>query len=84
MAATLRRFAIYRINGAKPGCVDWLDEIDGVSMAEVEAIARLMFDFDWAAGDEIDLEELCRTCMGFRRIQSGSQYIDCPNCTKRK
>ena len=53
-----RRFAIYRINGAKPGCVDFLDELDAESKDEAEAIGRAMFDFDWGAGDGIDVEEV--------------------------
>ena len=54
----MRRFSIYRIIGNKPGCVDFLTEMDGESSDEVEAIARLMFDFDWGSGDQIDIEEL--------------------------
>ena len=80
MLAVTRRFAIYRISGAKPGCVDFLTEMDGESAGEVEAVARLMFDFDWAAGEQIDIEELCRTCRGIRRVQIGSRYVDCPDC----
>jgi len=51
----MKRFAIYRIIGSKPGCVDFLTEMDGDSADEVEATARLMYDFDWAAGDRIDV-----------------------------
>lgn len=80
MTTMVRRFAVYRINGTKPGCVDFLTEMDGASADEVEAQARLMFDFDWSAGDSIDVEELCKTCRGIRRIQIGSRYVDCPDC----
>ena len=52
----MTRFAVFRIHGAKPGCVDFLGTLQGESEEEVEAVARLMFDFDWAAGDRIDIE----------------------------
>lgn len=41
-----------------PGSVDFLTELDGATADEVEDCARLMFDFDWAAGDRIDIEEI--------------------------
>ena len=52
------RFAVYRINGAKPGCIDFLGEFDAISADDIEVMARLMFDFDWGTGDQIDVQEL--------------------------
>lgn len=49
------RFEVFRINGSKPGCVDFLGEIEAESEQSCEYVARLMYDFDWAAGDRVDI-----------------------------
>lgn len=50
------RFAAFRIIGSKPGCVDFLNEIEAESEDAAEAICRLLYDLDWADGDRLDLE----------------------------
>jgi hypothetical protein len=52
------RYEVFRIIGTKPGCVDFLGDFDGASEQEVEDVCRLMFDFDWAGGDYIDVQEV--------------------------
>ena len=50
------RFAAFRVIGNKPGCVDFLGELEAESKDTAEDICRLMYDFDWASGDRLDLE----------------------------
>lgn len=48
-------FVAYRLFDDKPGCVDFLGEIDAESAGEAEMIARLMFAIDWGAGERLDV-----------------------------
>lgn len=50
------KFAAFRVLGAKPGCVDFLGVIHAESEGAAEDIARILYDWDWAAGDRLDLE----------------------------